>query len=296
MAMKRLSLLIISVVAIGSAAVLAQPSVALPDSLSSMRRIEALAPVTEPTEQESADNEAVPTMDRTQAEAIWEEANQLYIDGKTEEALESYLKLVEAKFVSAKLFYNVANAYYRCGDIGDAVLYYNRALRLAPSWADIHHNLEIAQRQCKDNISAVPEIWLSRTVRAVRDLLSCGQWTIISIIVFAVLLVAALMFFVGQRRGIRRAGFYAAAVAFVLFVATTLFAASARSAELSHDEAIVIGRAISVKSSPDKAATDVFVLHEGTKVTVETEIDGWCEITIANGNKGWTLASNIERI
>jgi SH3-like domain-containing protein len=65
---------------------------------------------------------------------------------------------------------------------------------------------------------------------------------------------------------------------------------------LTHDEAIVMGTAISVKSSPDKAATDMFVLHEGTKVTLLSEVDGWVELTIADGKKGWTEASHIERI
>ena len=54
--------------------------------------------------------------------------------------------------------------------------------------------------------------------------------------------------------------------------------------------------AISVKSSPDRAATDIFVIHEGTKVTISSEVDGWCEVTIADGKKGWTESSHLERI
>ena len=65
---------------------------------------------------------------------------------------------------------------------------------------------------------------------------------------------------------------------------------------LLHDEAIVMGTAISVKSSPDNPATDLFVLHEGTKVKVLSEVDEWCEVVIADGKKGWTLKSNVEEI
>ena len=65
---------------------------------------------------------------------------------------------------------------------------------------------------------------------------------------------------------------------------------------LSHDEAIVMASAISVKSSPDRSATDLFVLHEGTKVHILSEVDEWCEISIADGKKGWLLKSNIENI
>ena len=51
-----------------------------------------------------------------------------------------------------------------------------------------------------------------------------------------------------------------------------------------------------VKSSPDKSSTDLFVLHEGTLVSITDRLDGWCEITIADGKKGWLEAKTIETI
>lgn len=65
---------------------------------------------------------------------------------------------------------------------------------------------------------------------------------------------------------------------------------------LRREQAVVMSSAISVKSSPDRSATDLFVLHEGTKVRIATEIDGWYEIVIADGKKGWTESRNIEQI
>ena len=51
-----------------------------------------------------------------------------------------------------------------------------------------------------------------------------------------------------------------------------------------------------MKSSPDKSATDLFVLHEGTLVKISDRLEGWCEITIADGKKGWLECRTIERI
>ena len=79
-------------------------------------------------------------------------------------------------------------------------------------------------------------------------------------------------------------------------VATTSFALAVRSDMLSRENAIVMSSAISVKSSPDNSATDLFVLHEGTKVKVLSKVDNWCEVVIADGKKGWVLNSNIENI
>ncbi len=51
-----------------------------------------------------------------------------------------------------------------------------------------------------------------------------------------------------------------------------------------------------VKSSPDRAATDLFVLHEGTVVRVTAELGDWAEIVIADGKKGWIETRKVEVI
>ena len=86
------------------------------------------------------------------------------------------------------------------------------------------------------------------------------------------------------------------AAALVLFIATTLMAWSERNMLVDRNEAVVMSSALSVKSSPDKSATDLFVLHEGTVVTIGSTVEGWAEVRIADGNKGWVETDRIERI
>ena len=129
-----------------------------------------------------------------------------------------------------------------------------------------------------------------------RNSMSCLAWSVLSLVAFGLLLAFALLFLLASHLRWRKMGFYGAMCSFVLFVALTSFAVSSRNDMLLHDEAIVMGSAISVKSSPDRSATDLFVLHEGTKVKVLSEVDEWCEVVIADGKKGWTLKSNIEEI
>ena len=112
----------------------------------------------------------------------------------------------------------------------------------------------------------------------------------------AIAIAFGLIFLLGSQIQVRKSGFYGAVVALLLFVVVTIFAVSARRDILDRSAAIVMSSAISVKSSPDRAATDIFVIHEGTKVTISSEVDGWCEVTIADGKKGWTESSHLERI
>ena len=226
----------------------------------------------------------------------WEAGNKAYIEGNYEQAIEEYKAILDGGEYSMKLYYNLANAYFKTGAIGKSILYYNKALRIAPSQEDVRHNLAIAEAQTKDRISVIPEFFLNRWLRTLRNSMSCTAWSIASLVSFALLLVFALLFLLASRIRWRKAGFYGALCGFLLFLVTTSFAVSSRNDMLQHDEAIVMGTAISVKSSPDRSATDLFVLHEGTKVSVLSEVDEWREITIADGKKGWVEDKNIEEI
>ena len=228
--------------------------------------------------------------------ALWERGNQAYIDGDYAQALACYSAIENGGHYSARLYYNMGNAYYKQGQIGRAILYYNRALVISPSMDDARHNLEIAEAQTKDNIAVVPEFFLNRYMRTLRSAISCSAWSVMSVAFFGVVLLFLLLFLLGSRIKVRKAGFYGAIASLLMFVVVTIFGVSARNSIIDRPGAIVMSSAISVKSSPDRAATDLFVLHEGTKVEVSSEIDGWSEITIADGKKGWTESAHLERI
>lgn len=228
--------------------------------------------------------------------ALWNEGNKAYREGNYEKAIEEYRAILDRGEFSEELYYNLANAYFKSEKLGKAILYYNKALRIDPSSEDTLHNLALCEAQTKDKISVVPEFFLNSWMRSMRNAMSCTAWSVLSLAMFALLLAFALLFLLAASVKVRKAGFFGALCAVLLFVTTTLFAVSSRSDILSHDEAIVMGSAISVKSSPDNSATDLFVLHEGTKVRIVAEMDEWAELVIADGKKGWTEKKNVESI
>ena len=236
------------------------------------------------------------TMAQPTSAERWEMGNKAYMDGAYDKAVEEFSAILEGGEYSMELYYNLANAYFKMEKIGKAILYYNKALRIAPSQEDVLHNLAIAETRTKDKITAVPEFFLHRWMRVVRNSVSCNAWGALSLLFFALILTFALLFLLASRLGVRKAGFYGALCSMLLFVATTAFAISSRNDILTEDEAVVMSSAISVKSSPDRSATDLFVLHEGTKLRIVAEFDEWVEVVIADGKKGWTERKNIETI
>lgn len=230
------------------------------------------------------------------AETLWTQANEAYLNSDYAGAVRLYESILDEGLFSMKLYYNLANAYFKTGEIGKSILFYKRALILSPSNDDIRHNLAIAESYTKDRIESVPEFFVKTWVRSMRNAFSCRAWTFISLGFLTLVLVLGLLYMLSQRLSARKAGFYGMLVAIVLFIVTTWFAAAERRDMIDRAEAVVMSNAAPVKSSPDNSATDLFVIHEGTSVRVVDTLDQWSEIVIADGKKGWIESSKIERI
>ena len=166
----------------------------------------------------------------------------------------------------------------------------------APGDADIRYNLDVANTFTKDKIAVVPEFFLKGWVRSVRMSLGCTAWSVVSLAALALLFALVLLYLLAGRLAWRKAGFYGTLAMLLVFVASTSFAVTERRELLDSTEAVVMSSSVSVKSSPDKASTDLFVLHEGTKVRTVSELGDWREIVIADGKKGWVEARTIETI
>lgn len=249
--------------------------------------------------QEAEEQAAEPTMEAAEqlaSEVLWDQANTAYINNDYHQAEELYLTILQRGERSAKLYFNLANAYFKREELGQAILYYHRALRLQPGDEDIRYNLSVAEARTKDTIDEIPDFFFTEWMRSIRHLMSANAWTAWSLIWFAVMLGALLFYLLSARLMLRKAGFYATLISLLCFIASTIFASGQSREQQSQSEAIVMSSSAAVKSSPDRSATDLFILHEGTKVEITNSLENWCEVMIADGKKGWTERSKIEII
>lgn len=253
--------------------------------------------------QEGADTLAQPAGAAAEApvaeaspERLWDRANTAYINGDFHAAAELYEQILARGLSSMKLYYNLANACFKEGRLGKAILFYHRALRLAPGNDDIRYNLSVAEARTKDNIEQIPEFFVTEWMRGMRRLMSCTAWSIFSLAALVCALALFLAYLLAQRLSLRKAGFYGTLVAAAVFVLSGWFALGERREMLDDTQAVVMASSTAVKSSPDKSATDLFVLHEGTLVEITNRLDNWCEVTIADGKKGWLECKTVETI
>lgn len=229
-------------------------------------------------------------------EEKWDEANTAYINADYDKAIVLYDSIAEAGYVGEHLYYNLGNSYYKTGRIGKAILNYNRALRYDPSDADIRHNIDVANARIKDKIEVVPEFFFKGWIRKWKRSMNSNAWAVNSLVLIATSLGAVLLYLLSRRLVLRKVGFYTAIIAMSLGLLSISFSINQKRRILKSSEAIVMSSAASVKSSPDNSSKDIFIVHEGTKVTIHTSLNQWMEITIADGKKGWIHESAIEII
>ena len=224
------------------------------------------------------------------------EADSSYIRGQYQQAITQYEALLK-QGASADLYYNLGNAYYRTENIPEAVLNYERALLLSPGDRDIRFNLQIARSKTFDKIVPESEMFFVTWYRSLVSMMSVDGWARTALISLALTIILLLVYLFSERIWLRKAGFFGGVALLVLFVGANIFAWQQKKDLLNRKGAIIFAPAVTVKSTPAANGTDLFILHEGTKVVItDGSMKEWKEIRLADGKEGWIESKHIRVI
>ena len=230
-------------------------------------------------------------------DSLWTAGVAAYSDGDWAGAAKAWGDLRALGLESPQLYCNLGDALFKQDDLAHAILNYERALKLDPSYADARYNLAFAQTLLQDKIEAVPEFFLEVWGRKLCYLLPSDTWSVLFLILLAVALGCVLLFLLGRSVAARRGGFIAGIVALVLCVLCLSFAFWQRADYRKADSAIVTRPVTTVQSAPGRdSAKDLFVLHEGTKVKLLDSVGSWRNIELADGRQGWLESDDLEVI
>ncbi|HUX57622.1 MAG TPA: tetratricopeptide repeat protein [Bacteroidales bacterium] len=210
-----------------------------------------------------------------------------FTSGNYEEALQIWTDIYNTGSRSANLNYNIGNAYFKLNDIPKAILFYERAYLLNPVDENINYNLQISRTLIADRFQEIPELFFIKLYNFMALVLSTNRWAIISIISFVLSLLLVSLYIYSSKYRQKVIGFWFAVFFFILSSTSLTFTIRNKSLVYNSHKAIISSPLVSGKSSPDNSGTDLFVLHEGTKVSVEDEVGDWLEIRLSDGNKGW---------
>lgn len=227
---------------------------------------------------------------------IFSKANEYYQNKEYTKAIELYQKLIENKYISAEVYYNLGNAHYRLRHVPEAVYNFELAKKLNPDDEEIDFNLRIANLRVIDKFEQMPRFFLAEWYSNLVDLFSSNKWALLSVISLWVTFLLLSVFLIVWNMTLKKTMFAIAIFTFIFSVTSLVFSFNKLSQENRNDEAIIFDQSVYAKSSPDKASTDLFILHEGTKLKITDQIGDWVKIKLANGTIGWMPKSSMKVI
>jgi tetratricopeptide (TPR) repeat protein len=233
---------------------------------------------------------------QTSADSLFSEGNKAYTAGNFEEALTNYNSITSRGIESAELYLNLGNTYFKLRNYPKAILNYERALVIDPGNEKVQHNLAKAQMYTVDKINEIPQFlitgWLNHFIVFFRS----NTWAVVSMLSFVLSILGLLAYFLSMKISMKRFGFYFGSILLFISLLTFYLAYKSRALILSGNGAVVMTPTITVKGEPNTSSTDLFIIHEGTKVYIMDVIGDWNEIKLSDGKTGWLHKKDIEPI
>lgn len=218
--------------------------------------------------------------------AEFESANRLCEQGRFDHAIAAYERLLEEGAVSAALYFNLGNAYFKSGRIGRAIAAYRTAEQLSPRDPDIRANLQFARNQVQ-----APTFIMSKLTRWFGTI-TLNEWTTSAA---AVLWVFFVLLAVGEAKPALkpriRSYIWFVGGTFVVLAACVVLACVAQRA--ANRLAVVIEPEVAVRQGPLDDALPAFVVHDGAELQVLDQKDNWLQVAVGLRRIGWVKRASV---
>jgi len=227
---------------------------------------------------------------------IFQAGNQHYAQNNYKGAIEQYQKLLESGVISDVVFYNLANAHFKNNQLGSAILFYEKAQRLAPHDREISENLSFARTRIADKVERPPEGFFISLVTRITNWLSLDTETALALVLFIAANAAFALFWLDAIPGLSRLALYASTASFVLFLILGTSNLLRIYWQETVQEGVVLVEKVDVLSGPASDSPILFSVHEGLKVRIENDLPDWVQISLENGWNGWVKKEALGEI
>lgn len=226
----------------------------------------------------------------------FQKGNELYQQGAYEEALQHYHQILEAGYESGALYFNMGNSYYKLDQLGKARLYYERAAKFMEGDEALTENISILRLRLVDQIEPPPQFFLSAWWQYVINLVPLNTlvWIEVVLLWLVLTLLSMRIYYRSRGRGKHLSVPYHSAL--VIFIVVTLICIQKIYNLETERHGVIMKPSVTLFAEPKQGGTEVFVLHEGTKVKIERQNQDWFEIRLEDGKTGWLEGDHFEII
>lgn len=226
---------------------------------------------------------------------LFQNGNKAYKSKDYQVAVENYLQLIEQGHSSAELYHNLGNAYFQTGQLGEAILFYEKAYRSKPSDSNIKKNLSIARDNIDSPVIEIPEFFIPRYWKAFSGIFSSLIWMIIQFVFASLFIYGVYLWRLKQAETDKVKGFAIALISVAMMLLSFFAGRTSHQQQHADDNAIVM-TATQLMSAPDARSEQVEEISEGIKIKILDNIDDWYKVSLLNKNQGWVEKTQVEVI
>lgn len=227
---------------------------------------------------------------------LFNEGNRLYKEKQFNEAIQKYRSILNLNKANSSVYYNLGNSYFRIGQLGYAVLFYEKALKLNPNFEDAEFNLLVVKARTIDKINPVPKLFLFEWWESIINIFGVTGWLIVLTILFALFLFALFNYITGRSIETQKLSFFSSSLLFALLIFFVIVLVGRINYNERNVRGVVVINMVSVKYAPDEKSSDAFILHEGADFKIEDKIDDWYKVRLIDGKIGWIEKNALEII
>jgi tetratricopeptide (TPR) repeat protein len=226
----------------------------------------------------------------------FEKGNALYQKGQYEAAITAYESVLNGKQQSAEVYFNLGNCYYKLNKVAPAIYNYEKALLFHPNDSEIINNLKFAKKMTIDEIKEVPKVGFAKLLRDFTVTFHYDSWAWIAVSLSTLFLLFFVGYYFSQITLWKRIFFIGMFVLVFLILISVLAAIFEKNQDVNERPAIVFAEVTQVKGEPKSSSSEVFVLHEGTKVYIKETLDNWHKVELTDGSEGWMESNALKEV
>ena len=227
-------------------------------------------------------------------DSIFNQANFHYENKDYDSANILYSNLIEKAYYSSELYLNLGNSYFKLDSLPQAILSYEKGLKLAPGNADLIFNLKLCNKMIKDKSPVKESVLINEWIYGFLGK-SPNYWSYVSIGLMILTFLFLFLFFFSKTSKLKKLNFYTAIATLLITFITVYFAWLSKSKMENSNYGVLFTPHIWIKAEPSENADDDFQLHEGSKLKIIKENKNWYEISFAD-KKGWIEKYNVKKI
>ena len=225
---------------------------------------------------------------------VFDKANSYYEKKYYDSSKTLYLDLYSKGMISKELFLNLGNSYFKLDSLPNAILYYEKGLKIAPGNKDLTHNLQFCNTLLKDKNSIKKSILINELILSFLGK-SPKYWAYSSIIIMFITCLLFFFYWITNESFWKKIYFYSFTSTLLLVIVTVSLSAISKSKVSDSKYGILISPVTKVMVEPSQSSSTTYQLHEGSKAKITGENENWYEISF-NDRKGWVQKIYLKKI